>query len=64
MVKFLLQHALALDDKEEEGNLDDPWSWPRRNSQSPVDTMYEHTNLVQRSQVAESIIQDMRMRRN
>jgi hypothetical protein len=63
MVKFLLQHALALDDKESEDELDGPWSWPLPNSDGYIHSAYADTGLRERSQVAERIIKDMRMRR-
>lgn len=63
MVKFLLQHALALDDKESEDNLDGPWSWPLSSLDSRINAGYADTGLRERSRVAERIIKDMRMRR-
>lgn len=63
MVNFLLQHALALDDKEPEENLDSPWSWPLSGSDSYMTTVYANTGLIERSRVTERIIKDMRVRR-
>lgn len=64
MVKFLLQHALALDDKGKEGPLDHSLLWLRPSSGSPPSSSFmpEDTGLIERSRVAESIIKDMRMR--
>lgn len=62
MVKFLLQHALALDEKEPEENINDKWSWPLSISDSNVEPAYAYTGLVERSRVAERIIEDMRVR--
>jgi hypothetical protein len=62
MVKFLLQHALALDDKEEEEDLSHQWLRPHESSESPISRIHGDLGLIERSRVAEGIIQDMRMR--
>jgi len=62
MVKFLLQHALALDDDDAEGDeLEDLWSQSTRHPH--VDEEFPTTTrLFERSKVAQSIIMDMQMR--
>lgn len=63
MVKFLLQHALALDDKELEEDVDDLSSWPLSIQDSHVEHIHVDTGLMERSRVTKEIIEDMRMRR-
>ena len=63
MVKFLLQHALALDDDDEEDeSLDHLWSSSQRNMEFPTNHPHAVSRLIERSRVAESIIMDMQMR--
>lgn len=63
MVKFLLQHALALDDKESEENIDGLSWWPSSILDSHVEPNPIDTELMERSRVTKGIIEDMRMRR-
>ncbi|OBT92151.2 hypothetical protein VE01_10043 [Pseudogymnoascus verrucosus] len=63
MVKFLLQHALALDDKELEEDVYDLSSWPLSIQDSHMDPTHVNTGLMERSRVTKEIIEDMRMRR-
>lgn len=53
MVKFLLEHALALDEKVE--NLPNPWPG---SSETSTDMIAESTHL-ERSRVTQSIITEM-----
>lgn len=62
MVKFLLQHALALDDKELEEDIDGLSSWPLSILDSHVGPTHVDTGLMERSRVTKGIIEDMRMR--
>lgn len=62
MVKFLLQHALALDDDEEDENLDHLWSPPVCNTESHANHERSMSRLIERSRVAKSIIMDLQMR--
>lgn len=62
MVKFLLQHALALDDKELEEDIDGLSSWPVSILQSHVEPIHVDTELLERSRVTRGIIEGMRMR--
>ncbi|KFZ09041.1 hypothetical protein V502_08985 [Pseudogymnoascus sp. VKM F-4520 (FW-2644)] len=62
MVKFLLQHALALDDKELEEDIDGLSSWPLSILDSHVEPTHVDKGLMERSRVTKGIIEDMRMR--
>lgn len=62
MVKFLLQHALALDDKEFEEDIDGLSSWPVSILHSHVEPIHVDTELLERSRVTRGIIEGMRMR--
>ncbi|KAH7411186.1 hypothetical protein BKA64DRAFT_662873 [Cadophora sp. MPI-SDFR-AT-0126] len=61
MVRFLLQHALALDDDEDE-SLDYLWPSSQPNTESPAYHAPGVSPLIERSSVAKSIIMDMQMR--
>ncbi|KFY06982.1 hypothetical protein V492_07560 [Pseudogymnoascus sp. VKM F-4246] len=54
MVKFLLQHALALDDKELEENTDGLSSWPLSVLDSYVEPAHVDAGLIERSRRAPS----------
>jgi hypothetical protein len=63
MVKFLLQHALALDDDDaEDASLDYPWSLSHGTIGKINSNIAIGPGLIERSQVAEGIITDMQMR--
>lgn len=64
MVKFLLQHALALDDDdgEEEQGLDEMWTRSQKDVKRAEGTLPSATRLFERSRVARSMVLDMQMR--